>query len=198
MKYRKIAVTGGIGSGKSLFCKILKELGYVVLNADEIAKQLMKNDLTIRENLVAAFGDDAFTDGTLNKPYLAKIVFNNPDNLKLINSIVHPATITHSKNLIEEYLKNNTIVFYEAALIFEADMTNLFDYIVLITAPEELRIQRILTRDVITADSVQARIKNQMDELIKMSKADYIVNNIGTIEELKVEAGTLVTKILRE
>ncbi len=167
-----------------------------MLCADDIAKQLMEDDLIIREQLVTSFGAATFENGTLNKAYLANLIFDSPENIKLINSIVHPATIAHSKNLLDKYLLTEKIVFYESALVFEAGMALLFDYIVLVTAPEELRIKRILRRDNSMEDSVRARINNQMNESVKMSKADCVIYNIGTIHDLKTEADRLLNNIL--
>lgn len=179
----KIAVTGGIGSGKSLFCRYLTELGETVLFADVIAKKLMAEDIYIRQRIIALLGEESYLNGKPNNSYIASKVFTAPELLAGLNSIVHPAVGAETRVLMDDVLKQKPRVFYEAALIFEAGLQKYFDKVVLITAPEEQRIKRAMERDNISRQKVEERMRNQMNEITKSKLADIIiVNDLGTAE----------------
>ncbi|GMU85401.1 MAG: dephospho-CoA kinase [Ignavibacteriales bacterium] len=191
----KIAVTGGIGSGKSLFCKYLTELGETVLFADVIAKKLMAEDISIRERIISLLGEAAYLNDKPNNPYIASKVFNSPELLAGLNGIVHPAVGAETKVLMDEVLQEKPRVFYEAALIFEARLQKYFDIVVLITAPDELRIKRAMERDNITREKVEERMKNQMNEITKSKLADIIIMNDSGTEELYSKALNLLKEL---
>lgn len=189
----KIAVTGGIGSGKSVFCKMLEAKGFLVIKADPLAKELINSDARIRKAIIKIFGNEVYPDGKLDSSYLAKKIFTDPGNVKKINSIVHPVVISK----IEEALNDSKerAVFVEAALIFEAKMEKMFDHVVLVTANDEIRIERTIKRDGSSREEVIKRMQNQLPDEKKKGKSHYVFQNNGTIEELngKVE---LLLKIL--
>ena len=133
IKKIKIAVTGGIGSGKSLFCNFLNQLGIPVISVDEVSKELLETDKDIRGKIIKAFGSESFNGNIANKKYLAEKVFSNPLNVITINSIIHPKVIKKVNILADEKLRSANIVAAEAALIYEADMEKYFDYVVLVT-----------------------------------------------------------------
>jgi len=189
----KIAVTGGIGSGKSVFCKILEEKGFLVIKADPLAKELMNSDTWIRKAIIKIFGNEVYPDGKLDSSYLAKKIFTDPENVKKINSIVHPVVISKIKEAFSD--SKDRAVFVEAALIFEAKMEKMFDHVVLVTAFDEIRIERTIKRDGSSREEVIKRIQNQLPDEKKKGKSHYVFQNNGTIEELnsKVE---LLLKIL--
>lgn len=181
-----IGITGGIGSGKSSVAKIISKEGYSVLNADDIAKSLMVNNKSISENIKNTFGNESYIDGKLNRKFLAKEVFNNPKKIKKLNSIVHPPMISFIDDEIQKLEdKNENLIFVEAALIFEAKMDELFDYILLVTADEELRIERTVERDKAERSEVESRIKNQMSEEDKKGISDFTIENNSSLQELK-------------
>jgi dephospho-CoA kinase len=184
-KKLKVGITGGIGSGKSEFCKLIEGEGFVVLFADEIAKVLMVNSPDVRAKIIAAFGEGSYKNGTLQKEFLSSTVFSDPEKVKALNSIVHPAVIEASAELMNAILKKHDIVFYEAALIFEANMENLFDYVILVTAPEKTRLQRIMSRDKTDEEKIRLRMQHQMSDDLKLEKADLIIDNDGSIEDLQ-------------
>ena len=142
MKKLKIAVTGNIGSGKSSFCKYLEELNYPVIKADEIAKDLLVNDEKVKKEIVKYFGDGAYQGKEINKKYLADKVFSNQSNLNKINSIIHPLVIEKVNNMMNEKFQSSDLVFHEAALIYEADIEELFDIVVLIASDYKVRMER--------------------------------------------------------
>ncbi|MCB0750489.1 MAG: dephospho-CoA kinase, partial [Ignavibacteriae bacterium] len=143
MKKLAIGITGGIGSGKSTVAQIYEDEGFIVLKADIIAKELMLKDSNIIAKIKNEFGEEAYLDEKINSKFLAKKVFNDPHKLQRLNSIVHPAVIQFVSDQIKEYQIIHNLIFVEAALIYEAKMEELFDYILMVSADEEIRISRI-------------------------------------------------------
>ena len=177
MKKLKVAVTGNIGSGKSSFCKFLEEMNYKVIKADDVAKDLMVNDNSIKGKIIKNFGDSAYEGNELNKKYLAEKVFSNQSNLHKINEIVHPAVIKIVTQQMNEQLKDSNIVFHEAALIYEADLEELFDIVVLITADPRVRMERKKNQSGLSAEEFTKRESNQIPEEEKMKRADFVFTN---------------------
>ncbi|MBS4027732.1 MAG: dephospho-CoA kinase [Ignavibacteriales bacterium] len=183
-----IGVTGGIGSGKSLVCRAFHEKGIAVIDADSLAKELMNTNLSLRKQLQEKFGNDVFAiDSTLNKTYLAEKVFANEQQLALLNSLVHPVVRKELEDKIFFYENENkhSFIIIEAALIFEAHINELMDYILVVDAEEELRIQRVMKRDSTTREKVIERMKRQMPAKEKREYADFVLESNGTKEELK-------------
>lgn len=184
----KIAVTGGIGAGKSIVCRFFESCGYLIINADLIAKNIMKNDQLVKQKLIDAFGSDIYLGNSINKEYLSKLIFNDKSNLNKINSIVHPVTIKKINEIAENELLLKNIVFVESALIFEAKREKYFDYILLVYSPLEMRIKRIAQRDNLSPDEILVRINSQLTDDEKKKKAHFIIINDSTLEELKNKA----------
>lgn len=171
----RVGITGGIGSGKSLVTRIFSTLGVPVYYADDAAKRLMNEDLTIRQQLVSAFGESTYTDGLLNRKYLSSIVFNDPLKLAQLNSIVHPVTINDAAVWMEK--QHAPYIIKEAALIFESGSQDMLDHVIGVYAPESLRIHRVIKRDGITRDDIKARMRKQIGETIKMRLCDTVIYN---------------------
>jgi len=171
----KVGITGGIGSGKSTVAKIFGLLGIPVLYADDAAKKLMNEDEHLKAKIISAFGINSYNNGTLNRPFIAAKVFNNPAQLTLLNSIVHPATIADADKWMQK--QTTPYAIKEAALLFESGAEKWLDKVIGVYAPAPLRIQRVMQRDGITAAEVTARLNKQMDEEEKMGLCDYIVKN---------------------
>ncbi len=188
----KVAVTGSIGSGKSAFCKILKDGGLTVISADEIAKDLLASDGDIKQSIIKEFGSASYTGNTPDKKFLAEKVFSDPANVIKINSIVHPKVIEKVDILVSKILKSENIAVTEAALIYEADMENMFDYVVLVTAGKEKRLKRKSEISGMTAEQFMLRDENQIPDEEKKKRADFIFENNGTLGELKVKALLLI------
>lgn len=184
-KKLKIAVTGGMGSGKSEFTKYLKSKNFPVIDADSFAKNILINDPVVKQRVIKEFGEGAYTQTGLNRKYLAEKVFSDPVNVKKINAIVHPVVIKGIQIEMNKILKDHDIVFAEAALIYEADMDEMFDYVVVVTADEVLRINRIIEREKTTEEEIRARMENQIDEKTKKGWADFVIENNGSFDELR-------------
>jgi len=175
----KIAITGNIGSGKSTVVRFFKTLGVPVFSADAAGHQaLLRPD--VMTALRSAFGDAVFDEnGTPNRKKIGETVFANPDKLQQLNQIVHPVIKEEMAQWIEQQEDKALYILCEAAVLFEAGFDVLFDKIITVSAPEALRIERIETRDGIPKQDILQRMKNQMDEKIKIAKADYHIINDG-------------------
>jgi dephospho-CoA kinase len=171
----KIGLTGGIGSGKTTVANIFKVLGIPVFDADSVAKELMENDLDLRDKLIAQFGHLVFENGKLNRKWLAGIVFQDPYQLNLLNALVHPVTLKIAENWFVG--QHAPYVIKEAALLFEAGAGAGMDYIIGIFAPQHIRIQRVMQRDRLSRDEVLMRINQQVDDTIKMKLCDFVIVN---------------------
>lgn len=174
-KMIKIGLTGGIGSGKSTVAQIFEVIGIPVYYADASSKRLMSEDDELKNKIKSAFGEESYINDNLNRKYLSGIVFKNPAKTKLLNSLVHPATIADAAKWMQT--QSTPYVIKEAALIFESGSNKDLDYVIGVKSPVELRIKRAMARDNISAAQVQARIDRQMDEEEKMRLCDYVIVN---------------------
>jgi dephospho-CoA kinase len=190
----KIGLTGGIGSGKSTVARVLELLGIPVYYADDRAKMLMNTDAGLRQHIITAFGDGAYTGDKLNRKYIASVVFNDKEKLKLLNSFVHPATIADS----EKWMQSQTTPYAvrEAALIFESKVNLQLDYVVGVSAPLLLRIQRLTERDTVSPEEIEKRISSQMNEDEKMALCDFVIMN-DEMQPVIPQVITLHEKFLR-
>lgn len=173
----QIGLTGGIGSGKSLAGRIFSMLGVPVYQSDTAAKRLYDTDPQLREEVKALFGKTVYSaDGKLNRAMLAKIIFTNSDNLAKINAIVHPAVVRDFKRFAASLNKSVPYLIQETAILYEADLERVFDAVINVYAPEDLRINRIVARGGDSEDA-RRRIAFQMPDKIKVERADYNIIN---------------------
>lgn len=170
----RIAITGGIGSGKSYVCKLLADRGVKVYDCDAAAKRIMATDTALQANLNAVVGEEVFIDGILQKPILAKFLLASEANKQAINDVVHPAVAA-------DFIASN-YQWLESAILFDAKFNERinFDYIVCVIAPEDVRIERIAQRDGISHEQALQWIKRQMPQEEMEKKADFIIVNDGT------------------
>lgn len=173
-----IGITGGIGSGKTTTCQIFEQIGVPVYYADVRAKQLMAQG-PLKSKIIQAFGERAYHNGQLDRAYLAKEVFNSKERLSVLNGLVHPAVADDFEEWLEENEKAS-YVLKEAAILFESGAHQAVDYTVLVIAPEEVRINRVVERDGTTHDEVMQRMKSQWTQERKAKLADFIINNSGS------------------
>ncbi|WP_217605185.1 dephospho-CoA kinase [Chitinophaga sp. GbtcB8] len=172
----KIGITGGIGSGKSTVAKIFELLGIPVYYADTAAKDIMNRDPELKAQVQQHFGADVYdSNGQLDRKRLGNIVFNDQEKLQLLNSLVHPATIRDSEQW--SLRQKSPYVLKEAALLFESESFHYLDKIIGVSAPQPLRILRVMQRDKVSRNEVFARMHKQMDETIKMRLCDYVIYN---------------------
>ncbi len=184
----KTGVTGGIGSGKSVISRVFSTLGVPVYNADEQAKKLVNEKNELQEAIGKEFGDEVWSGGKLNRKRLASVVFNDPDALARLNEIVHPAVARHFKHWTEQHTASPYII-KESAILFESFTYRELDYVMLVVAPEEIRIKRVMERDDTDAGSVRLRMINQWPDEKKNPLADKILLNDGNNPLLEVLLG---------
>ncbi|MEN8928754.1 MAG: dephospho-CoA kinase [Flavobacteriales bacterium] len=172
-----IGITGGIGSGKSTIAKVFESMGYPVYNSDTRAKELINTDEQIINSITESFGAESYTSSGLGRQRMASVVFNNPEKLELLNSIIHPAV---GKDF-EEWTNQQTTSFVlkEAAILFETGIYKSLDKVILVSAPEEMRINRLIRRDNTDREAIIARMKNQWSEESKTELADFVIDNSG-------------------
>ena len=184
----KVGITGGIGSGKSTVCAILAEFGVAVYDSDSSAKRLMNEDNTLRERLVERFGSEVYCVEGLNRIYLAERVFGNPEELKALNAIVHPAVMDDFDRWALE--QEGSYVVLESAILFEASLDRRVDVSVAVMAPEELRIERAMQRDGAQREQIVARMNNQISDQERVERAKYTIVNID-IDNLRSDVEQL-------
>ncbi len=178
---RKVGITGGIGSGKTTVCKIFETLGIPIYYADDRAKWLMVNSPALQTGIINLFGKESYDEeGQLNRAYIGGIAFKHPKKLQKLNALVHPAVFVDGENWQQEQLALQfPYTLKEAALLYESGSHKFLDKMIVVTAPEELRIERVMKRDGLDREAVQDRIARQMPEAGKVAQADYIINNDG-------------------
>ena len=173
----KIGLTGNIGSGKTTVSKIFEVLGIPVFYADDAAKNVMVTDQILIRDIKSAFGGlSYFDDGSLNRKHIADIVFNDAEQLAKLNAIVHPATFRAFDEWVKQ-IKDAPYVLKEAALLFESDSYKMCDYSIMVQAPLEIRIKRVMQRDGLSRAEVESRNSKQFSEEKKTALADYIIKN---------------------
>jgi dephospho-CoA kinase len=173
----RVGITGNIGSGKTTVCEIFELLGIPVFYADKEAKNIMTIDVLLIAEIKKTFGDQAyFDDGSLNRKYIANIVFNNETELAKLNRVVHPAVFRAFDSWVAG-IKDAPYVLKEAALLFESTSYKMCDFSLLVTAPFETRIERVMKRESITRVEIEAREARQFSEEKKTELADYIIKN---------------------
>jgi dephospho-CoA kinase len=171
----KIGLTGGIGSGKSTVAKVFELLNIPVYYADEASKRLYKTDKDLIQKIKEHFGADIYKNQELDRTKLASLVFNDPQKLALLNTLVHPPTIRDAEN----WMKKQTSVYIikEAALLFESGSAGGLDYIIGVYTPQHLRLKRVMDRDHLSREEVLSRMQRQINEEMKMKLCDYVIIN---------------------
>ncbi len=192
MKNIRIAITGGIGSGKSTLANYLASKGYVVINADDISKDILTFDESIIKKVIKEFGSDSYKDGKLNKKFIAVRVFSNPAKLNKLNSILHPRVLQKIDTLIDKEYKDEKFVFIEAALIYEVDIEKKFDYVVLVTADFNIRLKRSAESGKFNEEDFINRDNKQIPQEEKEKRADFIFSNNESKKDLIKKADLLL------
>lgn len=180
-----VGLTGGIGSGKTTILECFKSFGIPVYIADDEAKALMNRSKVIKRELMYLFGEKAYLDGMLNRPYLASKIFNDKTLLSKMNAIVHPKVATHFKRWLSK--QDAKYIIKEVAIIFENNLQSQYDYIITVVADENLRIQRVMQRDNASKEKVKSVIKNQWSDADKIKESDFVIVN-NDLQEAKKQA----------
>nr|WP_294872676.1 dephospho-CoA kinase [uncultured Pedobacter sp.] len=177
----KVGITGGIGSGKTTICRIFETLGIPVFYADTVAKEIMVNDAILIQGVKDTFGKESYLPGDiLNNKHIAGIVFNDAEELAKLNALVHPAVFRAFDSWVIQLPEKVPYILKEAALLFESGSYKMCDKNILVTAPLELKLDRVMKRDGVTADQVKARMDKQFTDEKKIQMADYLINNNET------------------
>ena len=171
----KVGLTGGMGSGKSVVANIFRVLEIPVLDADRLAKKIMNSDVALKNKIKAVFGEATYTAEGLNRKFLADIVFRDPLRLEALNALVHPATLEAAQKWFSQ--QRAPYAVKEAALIFESGSGAGLDYIIGVSAPETLRINRVMKRDQLNREEILHRMDQQLAEDIKMKLCDFVLVN---------------------
>lgn len=173
----KVGLTGGIGTGKTLVSRIFSELRIPVFYGDAEAKKAYAN-AAVLEKVRKSFGEEVFKNGVVSYKKLAQIVFNDKAKLEALNSIIHPFLFSNFEKWMEEQ-KNAPYVIMEAAILYESSFHPMFDKVITVSAPEELCIERVVKRDGTSREEVLKRLRNQLPDNIKTTKADFVIINDG-------------------
>lgn len=192
----KVGVTGGIGAGKSVVCQVFKTLGIPVFDADATARYLTENDLEIISAIKELFGEKIYRGSFLNRAEVAEQVFKQPELLKKLNSVIHPATINYGREWMAA--QTSPYAIKEAAIFFETGSNNDMDVMIGVFAPEEVRIQRVLSRPGMTVEKVRERMASQIPDREKMKLCDHIITNDGKtalVPQVMVINNSLLKKV---
>lgn len=187
-----VGITGSIGSGKSEFTRLAEQYGFPVIRADDLSKEILAKNPEVKKQVIKKFGSEAYLNNQPNNKYLAQIVFSNPIKLRELERILHPLVIKEIEKQKKEIFKKHNIIFVESALIYEADLEKLFDFVVLITAHRDIRLKRKLAQGM-TEDDFIKREMNQIPDEEKRKRADFIFLNDGSLDELKTRFNLLLT-----
>lgn len=190
-----VGLTGGIGSGKTTVAKQFKALGVSVYIADNEAKKLIKKSKIIKRKLIQLFGDKAYLNDKLNKVYIADIIFNDKEYLEKMNAIIHPRVARHFEKWVLK--QDSPYVIKEVAILFENEGYKLCDYVITVTTPTKLRIERILKRDNTTKEKINAIMKNQWPDEKKVRFSDFIIENIE-LENTKIQVNKIHKLLLQK
>lgn len=188
-----VGLTGGIGSGKTTVANLFLELGIPVYIADEEAKKMMHTSKIIKRKLIKLFGEEAYVDNSLNKPYIANIIFNDKHYLQKMNAIIHPKVAKHFNTWV---LKQNTpYVIKEVAILFENNGHKFCDQIITVVAPKATRLERVLKRDKTSKEKVEAIMKNQWSDAQKIERSNFVIHN-KSLDETKAQVLKIHEQIL--
>ncbi len=193
-----VGLTGGIGSGKTTVANMFKELGVPVYIADVEAKKLTNSSKYIKNKIIALLGDKAYLPDGINKKYVAKLIFNNKKLLEKVNQIIHPKVAEHFNKWVKK--QKGVYCIKEAAILFENRSYKDCDYTILVTAPSEIRIQRVVERDNASVKEIEVRMKNQWNDEKKTVLSDLIIHNIDlqTTQEKVIEINLFLLKSIKK
>lgn len=193
--YKKIGLTGGIASGKSVVSNYLKDKGYTVLDADIYAKNVLNKGTEGLKKVVEHFGEDVLEDdGTLNRKKLGDIVFNDKDELAVLNNITHPIIRRNMDRDTEKFIKDGH-VFSDIPLLYENKLEDQFDFVIVVYVDTETQIKRLMKRNDYTLEEAKARINSQLPLSKKKEDADVVLDNRGSLDELYREIDELLEQL---
>ena len=189
-----VGLTGGIGSGKTTVAGFFRDFGVPVYIADDAGKRLMKTSAEIKKAIISLFGEKAYDNDTPNRKFIASQVFNDSEQLKKLNQIIHPAVEKDFHQWVKE--QSYEYVIYEAAILFETGSYKKCDFSILVTAPQELRIERLQERDNSSRSEIKERMNNQWSDEKKEKLADFIIKN-EELSQTRLQVEHIHDKILK-
>ncbi|WP_147677987.1 dephospho-CoA kinase [Algibacter pacificus] len=190
-----VGLTGGIGSGKTTVAKMFSVLGVPIYIADDEAKKLMSKSKVIKRKLIELFGPEAYVNNTLNKPFIASIIFNDKTMLSQMNAIIHPRVARHFEKWGNK--QNAPYVIKEVAILFENGGDKLCDYVITVTAPKAVKIERVLVRDQSSKEKVEAIMNNQWSDAEKIQRSQFVIENLD-LENTQKQVASVHTQILKK
>jgi dephospho-CoA kinase len=190
----RTGVTGGIGSGKSRVCALFEALGVPVYYSDDRARELMNGGGRLRDDVISIFGTQAYDGPVLNRTYIATKVFSDKMLLTALNGVVHPAVALDFEAWAMSHAAAAYVVM-ESAILYESGFDRLVEKVVTVSAPEDVRIDRVASRDGVSRQSVIERIENQLTDEAREARADYIIRNSGNLDELAAAVTELDKKL---
>lgn len=174
-----IGLTGGIGSGKSVVAKVFQTLGVPVFSADEAGRRVLDDDPAVKQAVINLLGDKAYAKNLPDRAFIASVVFSDPDKLQQLNAIIHPAVGRAFANWFPRQDQNSPYCLREAAILFESGAHKDCHKVICVSAPETIRLERVMQRDGVTGDEVRARMARQMPQQEKESLSDFLISNDG-------------------
>jgi dephospho-CoA kinase len=194
-----VGLTGGVGSGKSTFAVLLAERGAQVIDADQLGRDALRPDAPAWHSVVSQFGEEILVSGSMeiDRKHLASIVFNNANRLAALNAIVHPVILRGVADQIDRLRATDEIVILDAALIFEFGLADNFDVLVVVLSDRSVRTERLTSARGMTAADVDAVMASQLDPREIAERADIVVRNDGSLEDLAAEADRVWTELVR-
>ena len=197
MKTKFIGLTGQTGAGKSTVSEFAAKMGYRIINADKLAREVMGNNSECLKRLAEIFGSDIInSDGSCNRKLLAKRAFSSRENTDILNSITHPAIISKVREYIDIYSKESDVIIFDAPQLFESGGDKMCDEIIAVVAPMDVRLKRILSRDGISESDVLMRMNAQLDEDFFRANADYIIDGSKPLKDVQRQFEEIMKKVM--
>jgi len=197
LKTKFIGLTGQTGAGKSTVSEFAAKMGYRIINADKVARQVMGNNSECLKRLAEIFGSDIInSDGSCNRKLLAKRAFSSRENTDILNGITHPAIISKVREYIDIYSKESDVIIFDAPQLFESGSDKMCDKIIAVVAPVETRWKRLVSRDGISESDVQMRMNVQLDEDFFRANADYIIDGSKPLKDVQRQFEETMKKVM--
>ena len=197
MKTKFIGLTGQTGAGKSTVSEFAAKMGYRIINADKLAREVMGNNSECLKRLAEIFGSDIInSDGSCNRQLLAKRAFSSRENTDILNGITHPAIISKVREYIDIYSKESDVIIFDAPQLFESGGDKMCDEIIAVVAPVDVRLKRLISRDGISESDVQMRMNVQLDEDFFRANADYIIDGSKPLKDVQRQFEETMKKVM--